>query len=364
MKLIDSKLARVLDDLSEYSFEVRYYPGKDNIFADTWSRCHRSEDQDEEPADPCALPGGLTIMKLVPGGADSLFISLRAVLEDVQVQGTVQNHKVLRETLMDTLIEDRKMYGVEKKQKSFKYFRALRMTGREPVPEVLLVASDMFEVKIWLHHGTCCSVVYLGHKVGKKENLKSVHIQVLGGTHFNPLRNDGTFNSNNRNIMVDELPSQEELQQEEEEVEDSENELSEEPGNNLVHYGTDEGLDINLMMRERCHISRLSCNHVLGGVAWQEVCIGVVRKCAFLDTGAVISLIQEGVVQDLENFGYIRRKWSINLTLNGVTTGIVECNMAVEIEISTLYRRVVLPLAVVQNGYIPACMLLGMNLSL
>lgn len=58
MKLVDSKLARVLDDLSEYSFEIRYYPGKENVFADTWSRCHREAHDENEVLDLHTLPKG------------------------------------------------------------------------------------------------------------------------------------------------------------------------------------------------------------------------------------------------------------------------------------------------------------------
>src|SRR5678816_3078139 len=103
-----------------------------------------------------------------------------------------------------------------------KYLKALRLHGREPIPEVLLVASDLFRVIIWLHHGTCCSVKYIGPRVREENDLKNVHIQVRGGTHFNPLRDDGTFNRCTENAMVDERPTQEESQQEEEESEESE----------------------------------------------------------------------------------------------------------------------------------------------
>src|SRR5678815_3719506 len=77
MKLVDSKLARVFDDLSEYSFQIQYFQGKDNVFADTWSRCQRKQEEEIDVINLEALPRGLEVIRLVPGGAGSLFMSLQ-----------------------------------------------------------------------------------------------------------------------------------------------------------------------------------------------------------------------------------------------------------------------------------------------
>src|SRR5678815_2579719 len=203
MKLVDSKLARVLDDLGEYSFQIHYFPGKENIFADTWSRCQRKQEEEIDVINLEALPRGLEVIRVVPGGADSLFLSLQEVLKREQLQK--KDHQELRKFLLDVLINNRKMYGLDKQPKSLKYLRTISISGREPIPEILLAASDEFNLKILLHHGTCCSVVYMGPKARKREDLKSIHIQVLGGTHFNPLRDNGTFQMNKDDTIVDEL---------------------------------------------------------------------------------------------------------------------------------------------------------------
>src|SRR5678816_1955403 len=86
MNLVDSKLARVLDDLGEYSFQIHYFPGKENIFADTWSRCQRKQEEEIDVINLEALPRGLEVIRVVPGGADSLFLSLQEVLKREQLQ--------------------------------------------------------------------------------------------------------------------------------------------------------------------------------------------------------------------------------------------------------------------------------------
>ncbi|RXG55517.1 hypothetical protein Avbf_11941 [Armadillidium vulgare] len=341
--------------------DIRYYPGKENVFADTWSRCHREADDDNEVFDPYTLPKGLSLIRLVPGGADSLFQSLKDVLEKVHLE-EYHELKGIREVLTKVLWN-------REKGEVVKILKSVKNTWKRAIPEVLLAASDRFKVKIWLHHGSCCSIAYIGPRAkGEEENLRDVHLQVLGGRHFNRVKDDGTFNSTNRNVIVGEIPYN---------VDDRDKEIFEDRRNTSLEHSheesfvdeefdllmgnSSEGLEINMLMKERGHNSRLSCNHILRGVAWKEVQIGEVTKFAFLDTGSVIRLVQESVVRDLTYFGQILRQWSINVTLNGVSTGVVECSKAVEVRISTRYHQLTLPLVVVQDGFIPACILLSMN---
>src|SRR5678815_567517 len=178
----------------------------------------------------------------------SLFLSLQEVLKREPLQK--KDHQELRKFLLEVLINNRKMYGLDKQPKSLKYLKTISMSGREPIPEVLLAASDEFNLKIWLHHGTCCSVVYMGPKARKREDLKNIHIQVLGGTHFNPLRDNGTFQMNKDDTIVDELAIEDQEVPSEEENEgfmDSEESEAE----NLLEHPPEEGLGVNLLMKER-----------------------------------------------------------------------------------------------------------------
>ena len=71
-----------MTELGEYDMELRYCRGADNIAADALSRIRPVKCDDEPCFDPSYLPTGLKLLKTVPGGGDSLFLSLISALED------------------------------------------------------------------------------------------------------------------------------------------------------------------------------------------------------------------------------------------------------------------------------------------
>ena len=75
MKLIDSRIARTLEDLSDYSFKVYYRPGKENETADALSRIRPEVIEHHENDTPGDLPEGLKIISYTKGGGDSMFDS-------------------------------------------------------------------------------------------------------------------------------------------------------------------------------------------------------------------------------------------------------------------------------------------------
>ena len=68
MKLIDSRIARTLEDLSDQSFEVYYRPGKENETADALSRIRPEVIEHHENDTPGDLPEGLKIISYTKGG--------------------------------------------------------------------------------------------------------------------------------------------------------------------------------------------------------------------------------------------------------------------------------------------------------
>lgn len=100
----------------------------DNVFAYTWSRCHRDTNKDSENADLSALPKSLILIKLVSGEADSLFLSFGNALKNDHIEGVPRSSKELWEVLLDILIMERKLYLFERSEKSLKYLRALRVS--------------------------------------------------------------------------------------------------------------------------------------------------------------------------------------------------------------------------------------------
>ena len=107
-----------MNKLAEYEFEVQYKPGKQNTIADTLSRlCESGQEPMVSEVAKDGLPDGLNLLKSVPGGGDSLVVSLWVVLahhRDNHALGlflpAVSNE--LRKELADELLKDPKKYGL------------------------------------------------------------------------------------------------------------------------------------------------------------------------------------------------------------------------------------------------------------
>lgn len=80
-----------------------------------------------------------------------------------------------------------------------------------------------------------------------------------------------------------------------------------------------------------------------------------------MDTGSVVSVAQESVVDYIEQFGHIEREIIINVTLKGVGIGSTVCTKGVIVTIGYETGTCRIPLVVVPDNYIPSCLLLGMN---
>src|SRR5678816_736586 len=77
MRTVDSRLARTLEDLSDFDYVVEYIPGERNEIADLMSRMPGSERMSETLViDPEYLPKGLMKGKESRGGGDSMFESV------------------------------------------------------------------------------------------------------------------------------------------------------------------------------------------------------------------------------------------------------------------------------------------------
>ena len=71
-------------DLSEYDIVINYTPGRENLAADALSRMNRpTQDEDEETL--FQLPEGLVVDTEVPGGGDSILMSLYLALSLIHI---------------------------------------------------------------------------------------------------------------------------------------------------------------------------------------------------------------------------------------------------------------------------------------
>lgn len=78
MSLVDGRLARTLEELHEYDFEIRHILGKRNVIADALSRSPVPDDQTSEAdvGHSDYIPEGFEIAEVPGGGAHSLSVSL------------------------------------------------------------------------------------------------------------------------------------------------------------------------------------------------------------------------------------------------------------------------------------------------
>ena len=105
MKIICSTLARTIEELADFVFEIRYLPGHLNTAADALSRLNGPRVDYLASSDP-SLPEGLVIDDMcAQGGGDSMIISLLRCLRRLTHPKTLPDTEVkLRELLVDELL--------------------------------------------------------------------------------------------------------------------------------------------------------------------------------------------------------------------------------------------------------------------
>ena len=106
MQILDCRLARTLEDLSAFDYEIIYLPGRDNVVADLLSRLPTEVPPINVPAvDPQELPEGVYLMKTVPGGGDSLFDSLHLLSEQLDFKrGPCKDSIEMRKLLVGEML--------------------------------------------------------------------------------------------------------------------------------------------------------------------------------------------------------------------------------------------------------------------
>ena len=74
-------------------------------------------------------------------------------------------------------------------------FRAMMNNGILPREEILFAISDLFSIKVMVHHGMVSPVLYQFDGVTK--DSPTIHLQCLNMIHFNPLFSKGNFDKIN-----------------------------------------------------------------------------------------------------------------------------------------------------------------------
>jgi hypothetical protein len=346
MKIVCSRLARTVEELSDFIFEIRYVPGHLNSAADALSRLSCQIPTCYEPVVESALPAGLVLNgPVAPGGGDSLFVSLHRSLSELtdhrEVPGT--EHE-LRTLLVDDLINHAAKYNLQLDRDSRKQLRLMRCPGQLPSLDILLAASRLFKVRIFVYFWKTEPVVY------QSEDYPTViHLQCISGVHFNPLievknyvppdLQQCSINSVHHNHNVPYTSNYKELDSDDDEL-------------------PDETEDPLLTIDEDCKY----CSHTVSSLASVSVSVNKHRLCAVFDTCAEISLvsisglklIQESIDVDIHD----EHVCDI-IGFSGVKTPIT-----ITVELSFKIGSYIMPkkfkFAVVQDTELPYCFLLSL----
>ena len=333
MRMVDSRLARTVEDLSDFDYVLEYVPGERNEIADLMSRMPEGMNgRGIESVSSGYLPRGLKIGKEVKGGGDSLFESVWYGLNDLVRDGLSVdvpiNVEDLRTKVMTEICKRPEQLGVRDVRKYMKELRAMCYPGVMPFQEVLIVVSMMFKVAVYVHFGLCKPIIYRAK--GVEDSKFVLHLQWLGEVHYNYVTETRYYER--QEVSRDE-----------------------------VDIGKDE-YEVECGMEVEEHIEVNFCQH--GNVSGMTVVLQVNdrRYCGLVDTGAQISLVSASVVREVENFRWNITRKCVNVAIHGIGEGCVIAWEEVELEVSVgELRSVMHGFAVLSDEQMPFCFLIGID---
>lgn len=353
MRLVDSRLARTLEDMADFNFTIKFTPGHLNSAADALSRLKRViEIENKEPNNKeQGMPPGLTLDgSPIPGGPNSLFESLLRGLIGVadRTQDIPRTHVELRGLLVDELIMHSVMYNLKLSKYIRRDLKIMRHVDQLPSMEVLLAASKLFCVRIFVYCWEGDPILFQAPLKTGVLPEKVVHLQCLGGVHFNSLvetreYNEAGFHPNCVLASFEERPSASgEALQVAEVITDV---VACECADLLVCEGRE----------------LLSCQHVACDQPRVKVKIGNYYYCAILDTCAEISIINESILD--ESSVVLLDQIETKVEVVGLTKK--SKTVLRKVELSIFFNAdagpYVAKLAVLPDKTLPCCILLGMD---
>ena len=186
MAVTNSRLMRTVTELAEYEFEIKYRPGVDNEAADFLSRLNDGEPRYEEVVDHKYLPKELKKLCDVPGGGDSMFesiwLALKESKENEDYKGDLpESYDALRNTVVEELSTNMKEYGLCNSKQVRQKLKQMKLSGQQPVPEVLLAASKLFSIRVLVYCGMKTPIIF-----EYKESLNTtIRLQCVSMIHYN-----------------------------------------------------------------------------------------------------------------------------------------------------------------------------------
>ena len=356
MKLVDSRLARTLEDLSDFSFTIKYCPGTEHVVPDALSRLSKIQEEQEVHRDGW-LPPGLKVMRKVDGGADSLFETLQEVM--LETLGVNNNLSVeeFRRRLVEELLENPTMYGVKLDKQLRKLLKAMRNPGYMPTLDVIQVFAVNYNCQVWMHVGSDKPIIFDGGIGVSMSDFERVHIQLLGGVHFNPVwempnrygvPDMDVAKQKWRHTIGTALP----------EIEQPEIEIEEEQILRAL-FQEEERQTPKDKKKQR----RASCGHPRTSY-WATSWVCDKPVCTIYDSGAEVSLITESVWEHIKIKCPEKVLTSVKTKVSGWSDSVKSLRGVAEILIkikSTDEEEYSVPVGITKDSELPCCVLLGNN---
>ena len=188
VKLMDSRLARTLEEIGEFDFEICFIPGKLNVVADALSRTPHPDLVDLPQSHDVYLAGFVEIQ--VKGGADMLF---RCISQNNF--GDESHHEQIRCQVIDHLYDHPDQYNFDLKSSIKKQLRLMRQPGIMPIYECLQAYSNLANIDIYVYEEDIGFIHYRPNKIYKKTpkvKKKPLYIRSYDGVYFSLLVPDGS----------------------------------------------------------------------------------------------------------------------------------------------------------------------------
>ena len=348
MKMIDSRLARTLEDLSDFNFDIVYTPGKKNEAADALSRLYPQKLESQELNGQ--LPDGLKVIDLVPGGGDSmvhsLFIAYGHLIDSETSDLDIpfpDNVLTLRSQLVNYLSNNLERFGLKKNKDLNKRLKLMKLAGQLPIQEILLAFAELYHVYVYVYYGSSNPVIY---KSSSTSGDRKIYLQCLAGIHYNPVRRTRQYREV-VNSSVNCCVIQGVLE-------------------NLNHPTQDDNLcevieaPLEIPENEDMLQSHVICNHSFADPDVRPVVLYERRYCALLDSGAEINLVSQSVIEEnpnieveLDNQENFKGLGSSDNPVSGIAKIPICLDEAVGFQ--------TFPFAIVPDNMIHHCLLIGMN---
>ena len=340
MALASGRLARTLEDLSDFSFVIRYTPGARNTAADYLSRIHPMPD-DAIRVDVGKLPEGLKCYTPAPGGGDSLVFSLHHVI-NVNLTSPAGDFPItfddLRRWLVKELLRVPGDYFRKSSRTLTTELRVMEAPGQLMCVEALAAFARLFSCVVLLHYGGDTPVVHSAPGVRELRGLPIVHLQCLAGVHYNPVAVVGSYTPP---AILGAAPDA------------GIADVSPEFDPNVTEDEEDHRLGCLLEEPPGCqwHVKRTNLPCVMMGCQGQMF-------CSLLDTGAQVSCVSRQVVDELKMTWRDHPRMTIRGLGQGSSLVLGSVDLAVEFEKGSVFTHTFM---VLDSTKMPFCFICGMD---